>query len=89
MLFPVFYLCGQMLELPSVLGQLTNGAIQAMQIDHGLGFSHPFLWSTLLGAFFAMHLGGMARLLKNEWWPSLAQSVFPGVDLGSDPRIMV
>ena len=81
---PLLYVLGHLLGLPETLASLTATIFAPEHYRMVLAFSDEFLWNGLVGVCAAMHVAGMARLMKDydrphahiRWWAGASFSIY-------------
>lgn len=81
---PLFYVICLWTGVPDALAAITSAIFEPNHYRILLGFSDEFLWNGLVGAMTAVHIMGMARLLKSyqtqhtgvRWWAGASFSIY-------------
>ncbi len=81
---PVIYVGAQELDLPGTLAAITAQWFEPQNYRDVLVFSDEALWNVLVGGLAALHILGMARLMKDvrrdvcamRWWAGASFSIY-------------
>jgi len=81
---PLLYLICQAARVPDLLAFHTGAVLDPLDYRRLLDFSDEFLWNGMIGAMAAVHIMGMARLLRGyqhdsarlRWWAGASFSIY-------------
>ena len=81
---PLAYMICQAANVPATMAAQTSALFEPMNYRMVLAFSDEFLWNGMIGAMAAVHIMGMARLLRSSerdsarirWWAGASFSIY-------------